>query len=154
MKIRQDDLRSPAVHALLEEHLRDMRAWSPPGSVHALDLDALRGPGMSFWTIWKGEVLLGCGALMEHSPEHAEIKSMRAASAHRGKGAGAAMLAFIIEESLRRGYARISLETGSAEPFAPSRSLYARFGFRECPPFADYVEDPHSVFMTLELTRT
>jgi putative acetyltransferase len=151
MDIRPDDLSSARVHALLEEHLRDMRAWSPPGSVHALDLDALRSPGMSFWTVWQDEELLGCGALMEHSAQHAEIKSMRSARAHRGKGAGAAVLRHILEESRRRGYLRISLETGSAEPFAPSRALYARFGFRECPPFADYVEDPHSVFMTLEL---
>lgn len=151
MEVRPDDLRSPRVHALLEEHLRDMRAWSPPGSVHALDLDALRGPGMSFWTVWEGEELLGCGALKEHSPRLAEIKSMRAAAAHRGKGAGVRMLTHIIEESRRRGYARISLETGSSEPFLPSRALYARFGFAECGPFADYVEDPHSVFMTLAL---
>ena len=151
MDIRPDDLRSPRVHALLEEHLRDMRAWSPPGSVHALDLDALRGPGMSFWTVWDGDELLGCGALMEHSPRFAEIKSMRSASAHRGKGAGVAMLTFIIDEARRRGYTRLSLETGSSPNFVPSRALYARFGFRECGPFADYVEDPHSVFMTLAL---
>ncbi len=151
MEIQPDDLSSERVHALLEEHLRDMRAWSPPGSVHALDLEALRGPGMSFWTVWEGEDLLGCGALMQHTADHAEIKSMRSALAHRGKGAGVAMLAYIIEESRRRGYARLSLETGSAEPFAPSRALYARFGFRECGPFADYAPDPHSVFMTLEL---
>ena len=119
--------------------------------MHALDLDALRGPGMSFWTVWEGEDLLGCGALMQHTADHAEIKSMRSALAHRGKGAGVAMLAYIIEESRRRGYARLSLETGSAEPFAPSRALYARFGFRECGPFADYAPDPHSVFLTLEL---
>lgn len=151
MDVRLDDLRSPRVHALLEEHLRDMRAWSPPGSVHALDLDALRGPDMRFWTVWEGEELLGCGALKEHSPLHAEIKSMRAAAAHRGKGVGVTMLRHIIDESRRRGYARISLETGSSAPFVPSRALYARFGFTECGPFADYVEDPHSVFMTLEL---
>ena len=100
-------------------------------------------------SIWLG--LVGCGALMEHDARHAEIKSMRSALAHRGRGAGAAMLAFIIAEARKRGYARLSLETGSAEPFAPSRALYARFGFRECPPFADYIEDPHSVFMTLAL---
>ena len=146
MEIRPDDLSSERVHALLEEHLRDMRAWSPPGSVHALDLDALRGPGMSFWTVWEGEDLLGCGALMQHTADHAEIKSMRSALAHRGKGAGVAMLAYIIEESRRRGYARLSLETGSSEPFVPSRAR-----FSECGPFADYAPDPHSVFMTLEL---
>jgi putative acetyltransferase len=106
---------------------------------------------MSFWTVWEGDELLGCGALMQHSADHAEIKSMRSALAHRGKGAGVSMLAYIIEESRRRGYARLSLETGSAEPFTPSRALYTRFGFRECGPFADYVPDPHSVFMTLEL---
>ena len=109
MEIRPDDLSSERVHALLQEHLRDMCAWSPPGSVHALDLDALRGPGMSFWTVWEGQDLLGCGALMQHTADHAEIKSMRSALAHRGKGAGVAMLAYIIEESRRRGYARLSL---------------------------------------------
>ena len=150
MEIRPDDLSSERVHALLEEHLRDMRAWSPPGSVHALDLDALRGPGMSFWTVWEGEDLLGCGALMQHTADHAEIKSMRSALAHRGKGAGVAMLAYIIEESRRRGYARLSLETGSSEPFVPKRALYAPIGFSECGPVADYAPDTHTGLKTLE----
>ena len=148
MEVRLGDLTSPAVIALLEEHLRDMNSWSPLESAHPLDLEALRAPAVSFWTIWDGEDLLGCGAVMELSPEHAEIKSMRSASAHRRRGAGVAMLAFILEEGRRRGYRRLSLETGSAEPFAPSRALYSRFGFVECEPFSDYKPDPHSVFMT------
>lgn len=151
MDIRPDDLTHPAVHALLEEHLADMHAWSPPGSVHALDLAGLRGPDISFWTVWEGETLLGCGALKQLAPDHAEIKSMRTARAHRGQGVGQAMLEHLLAEARRRGYARLSLETGSQPGFEPARRLYARYGFVECPPFADYTQDPNSVFMTLSL---
>ena len=94
---------------------------------------------------------MGCGALKELDPTHGEIKSMRTASAHLRKGVAAALLIHNMEEARRRSYRRLSLETGSMDAFAPARSLYTRFGFRFCPPFADYVEDPFSVFMTLEL---
>lgn len=152
MLIRSDDLTGPEVQALLEEHLRDMHALSPPESVHALDLEKLRRPDITFWTIWSAEQeLLGCGALRELAPRHGEIKSMRTPQASRRRGAGRAMLAHIIEEARRRSYDRLSLETGSTPEFAPAQKLYASAGFRTCPPFGDYAEDPFSVFMTRQL---
>jgi putative acetyltransferase len=151
MDIRTDDLTSPAVIELLAEHLRSMHAQSPPESVHALDLAGLKQPGIRFWAAWEGAELLGCGALRELDAKHAEIKSMRTARRHLRRGVAAAMLAHLITEAHRRGYRRLSLETGSMAAFAPARALYARFGFRYCDPFGDYVEDPNSVFMRLDL---
>ena len=151
MDLRSDDLSGPEIHALLQEHLRNMAELSPPESIHALDLDGLRRPDVSFWTLWQQGQLLGCGALREIDPAHGEIKSMRTADAHRRKGAAARMLQHLLDEAGRRGYRRLSLETGSMAGFAPARALYARFGFVECAPFADYAEDPNSVFMTLRL---
>ena len=148
MQIRLDDLSGPEIRALLEEHLRNMRSISPPESVHALDLDGLRAPGVSFWTAWSGPRLLGCGALKELDPRHGEIKSMRTAAAHRRSGVARAVLAHIVAEARRRGYARLSLETGSQGAFAPARRLDESFGFGRCPPFEGYAEDPNSVFMT------
>ena len=151
MLIRVDDLAGTEIRGLLEEHLADMRAISPPESVHALDLDGLRRPEITFWTAWSGAALLGCGALKELSPDHGEVKSMRTARAHRRGGVARAMLAHIVAEARRRGYERLSLETGSMAEFAPARALYERFGFGYCGPFAGYVDDPNSVFMTRAL---
>jgi putative acetyltransferase len=151
MHIDVDDLSGPEIAALLEAHLQLMRDTSPPESVHALDLDGLRAPEVTFWTVWDGPALLGCGALKELAPGHGEIKSMHTAQAARGRGVARAMLAHILGEARRRGYRRLSLETGSMGAFAPARALYAGFGFHDCPPFGDYVLDPNSVFMTLEL---
>lgn len=151
MKIRVDDLRGPEIAQLLHDHLRDLALHSPPESMHALDLAALRKPGITFWSAWEGDELLGCGALKELDRGHGEIKSMRTAAPHLRKGVAAAILRHILEEAGRRSYRRLSLETGSGEAFAPAQRLYARFGFRPCGPFADYVLDPFSVFMTLEL---
>ena len=151
VNIRVDDLNGPEILQLLQEHLQSMYLHSPPESVHALDIDALRKPEITFWTIWQDSELMGCGALKELSPTHGEIKSMRTATAHLRKGVAAAMMVHILAEARRRSYQRLSLETGSADAFAPARSLYTRFGFKFCPPFADYVEDPFSVFMTREL---
>ena len=151
MKIEIDDLSRPEVHALLDEHLQSMYELSPPESVHALDLDKLRQPDMTFWSTWEGSQLLGCGALKELEPEHGEVKSMRTPNAMRRKGAGRAMLAHIIEVAWSRGYRRLSLETGSMDAFKPAQRLYESFGFVYCGPFGGYKEDPNSVFMTLRL---
>lgn len=150
-EIRVDDLSGPEIAQLLREHLQDMALHSPPESVHALDLEALRKPEITFWTVWEGSELLGCGAIKQLDPLHGEIKSMRTAAAHKGKGVAAGLLTHIVEEAKRRGYRRLSLETGSMQAFAPAHKLYARFGFETSPPFADYIEDPHSVFMTKEI---
>jgi putative acetyltransferase len=151
MKIEVDDLSRPAVHALLNEHLRNMYELSPPESVHALDLDKLRQPEITFWTAWEGPELVGCGALKELDPTHGEVKSMRTPSNRRREGVGRAILRHVIAVAQSRGYARVSLETGSMEAFIPAQKLYESFGFTCCGPFGDYIEDPNSVFMTLRL---
>ena len=151
IEIRIDDLSGPEIAQLLREHLQDMALHSPPESIHALDLEALRKPEITFWTVWQGPELLGCGAIKQLDPLHGEIKSMRTAARHKGKGVAASLLGHILEQARRRGYRRLSLETGSMQAFAPAHRLYARFGFEKCEPFADYIEDPNSVFMTREI---
>jgi len=153
MQIRIDDLAGAQIRALLAEHLHNMHQLSPPESVHALDITGLLKPDITFWTVWSQGELLGCGALKEISPDHGEVKSMRTASAHLRKGVARAMLRHIIGEARRRSYARLSLETGSMSAFEPARSLYESFGFAYCSPFADYVDDPNSVFLTLTLEQ-
>jgi putative acetyltransferase len=149
--LRLDDLSGPEIAQLLQEHLDEMHQLSPPESVHALDLDALRQPDITFWTVWSDDKLAGCGALKELDPTHGEIKSMRTSHEFRGKGAGKFVLRRILNEAQRRGYKRLSLETGSMAAFDPARRLYESHGFEYCGPFADYILDPNSVFMTLTL---
>jgi putative acetyltransferase len=151
MTIQRDDLRGPEIAELLREHLRCMREVSPRESCHVLDLDGLRRPDVTFWSIWDGSELAGCGALKELDVGHAEIKSMRTASAFLRRGVASKMLSHLIEEARRRGYRRLSLETGAMNYFEPARRLYSSFGFVGCAPFSTYVEDPNSVFMTKEL---
>jgi len=151
MKIEVDDLSRAEIHALLDEHLQSMRALSPPESVHALDLHKLRQPDITFWSVWEGAELLGCGALKQLDPQHGEVKSMRTPAAARRRGAGRALLAHVIGVARARGYRRLSLETGAIAAFAPAQRLYESFGFTRCGPFGDYAEDPNSVFMSLRL---
>jgi putative acetyltransferase len=151
LRIEIDDLTRPQIHALLNEHLQNMRAITPPESVHALDLDRLRTPDISFWSVWDGAQLVGCGALKELDPRHGEVKSMRTPEALRRRGAGRAVLTHIIAVARARGYQRLSLETGATEPFKPAHVLYASAGFTFCGPFGEYCDDPNSVFMTLVL---
>jgi putative acetyltransferase len=150
-ELRIDDLSGPEIAELLAEHLRCMAAVSPPESRHALNLDGLRHSSITFWSVWQDRELVGCGALKELDAEHGEIKSMRTAAAHLRKGVGSFVLRHIISEAKRRGYRRLSLETGSMPFFAPAHSLYRKFGFNECVPFADYRADPNSLIFTREL---
>ena len=149
--IRVDDLRGSEIIDLLNLHLRSVALHSPPESIHALDLGRLRQPDITFWSAWEGSSLLGCGALKGLDDTHGEIKSMRTAPRYLRRGVAAALLRHIIGESRRRAYRRLSLETGSAPAFAPARTLYAKHGFVVCGPFADYVEDPYSVFMSRDI---
>jgi len=148
VRIELDDLTRPEIHALLEEHLQSMYELSPPESVHALDLDELRSPDITFWSVWDDETLLGCGALKQLDARHGEVKSMRTPARLRGRGAARAVLTHIVAEARRRGYERLSLETGVFDAFKPAQRLYESFGFAYCGPFADYVDDPNSVYMT------
>jgi len=149
--IKLDDISGTEVRALLREHLEFAAQHSPPESIHALDVAGLKRPEVTFWTAWEDSELLGCGALKQLDEHHGEIKSMRTSTRHLRKGVASQVLSYLIAEAKRRGYKRLSLETGSMEAFAPARKLYARFGFEDCGPFSDYVEDPYSVFMTLKL---
>jgi putative acetyltransferase len=151
VRIIEGDLSNPHVIELLHIHLATCRSQTALGSVHALDLNGLQSSDISFWTIWDGETLLGCGALRSLSPDHGEIKSMHTAQTMRGKGVGTAIMRHIIATARARGMSRLSLETGSWEYFGPAREFYKKHGFLECPPFANYVPDPNSVFMSLEL---
>lgn len=151
MDIKLDDLSGSEVAALIGEHLRSMALHSPPESRHALNLEELKKPEITFWSAWEQDELVGCGALKELDGQHGEIKSMRTSSSHLRKGVAKRILEHIIEEAKRRGYQRLSLETGSMDAFEPARRLYASFGFQYCKPFSDYIEDPNSVFMTKEL---
>lgn len=152
-KIRPDDLRGSEIIRLLEEHLEHMHEITPPESIHALDLDGLRLPEITFWSVWEADDLLGCGALKELSVKAGEVKSMRVKKAHRGKGVAKKMLEHIITEAVLRGYTQLYLETGAMPEFEPARKLYERFGFVYGEPFADYTDDPNSVFMTKALSN-
>ena len=151
MHIEVDDLSRSQVHALLEEHLANMHELSPPEQVFALDLNKLRAPGITFWTVWDDGLLLGCGALKELTAKHGEVKSMRTPKALRSKGAGRAVMARIIAVARERGYDTLSLETGSHADFQPAQKLYQSFGFAYSGPFGAYLSNPHSVFMSLQL---
>jgi putative acetyltransferase len=151
MHIELDDLSRPEIAELLKEHMAHMFLVTPRESVHALPIEGLRSPDITFWSVWENGELLGCGALKELDPQHGEIKSMRTSSAHLRKGVARAVVRQIIAEAKRRGYRRLSLETGSMAAFEPARQLYAACGFTFCSPFGNYLNDPNSVFMTMEL---
>lgn len=151
MEIQLDDPRRDDVLLLLEEHLADMYATSPPDSVHALDPESLAGPHIAFWTARDAQTLLGCVALKRLSEQHAELKSMRTATLARRRGVAGGLLDHVLAEARARGHSRVSLETGVEDYFAPARTLYASRGFTECSPFEGYTADPHSVFLTLAL---
>lgn len=176
LEISRADLADPHLHAFLSAHLADMAPTAPPESQHALDLDGLSRRGVRVWVAHLDGVLVGTGALADVGDDdrglasdvrddgspaddldrvaggtHAELKSMRTDPTRRGAGIASQMLAHLVDDARSRGVRRISLETGSMEFFAPARRFYARAGFVECPPFGTYVDDPHSVFMTLEV---
>ena len=151
MEIRIDDLRGPEIAALLKSHLEHAQVLSPPGTVNALDIDGLRVPEVTFWTVWDRHLLLGCGALKELDPEFAEIKSMHTAREHRGKGVAELLVRHILGVARERQYQRVSLETGTHAEFHAAHRLYKRFGFDYCDAFGDYMITEHNVCMTLEL---
>jgi putative acetyltransferase len=152
MEIKPDDLSNPKVVALLEEHIDDMHRISPPGSVHTLDLNALRGGDISFWVMWQNEHPVGCVALQEHEESWAEIKSMRSAGKFRGQGLGKQLLEHILNVAKQRNYQYLRLETGCEDFFEPARRIYRHYGFVVRSPFANYTHDPNSVFMEKRLT--
>ena len=150
-RIVRDDCTGEAVLALLQAHLDEMHQWSPACSVHALPAERLRAPEVSFFAAWDGDALAAVGALKELAPDRGELKSMRAAPAYRGKGAGEAILRHLMAEAEARGYRWVGLETGRPEPFLPAVRLYRKHGFADCAPFGDYVSDEFSMCMEKRL---
>ncbi|WP_327034935.1 GNAT family N-acetyltransferase [Micromonospora ureilytica] len=136
------------IKAFLQEHLDEMRAVSSPESKHSLDLDGLRQPAVTFWSVYDGDELVGCGALKKLDNTSAELKSMRTARTAKRRGVASALLQHVLAEARRRGFTRLYLETGADDHFAPAPALYTKYGFTRCEPFADYPEDPNSVHMT------
>ena len=151
MYIQQDTLTDGQIERLITAHIEEMKEHSPPESIHALPLADLKKQDVTVWSVRDGEELLGCGALKELSSEHGEIKSMRTAALHMRKGVARCMLNHLLQEAKRRGYTRVSLETGTMSFFEPARRLYESVGFYDCPAFGSYQEDPNSLFMTKEL---
>jgi len=150
-KISIDDPRAADIRGLLERHLAFVNSQSPPEDVHALDVDGLLDPAVTFFGFRDDGELLGVGALKQLDEHHAEVKSMHTVQAARGRGVARAILQHILAVARDRGCTRISLETGTMEGFAPARTLYATAGFTPCGPFADYRLSPNSTFMTLSL---
>ena len=148
LEIRVDDLSSQDVRALVAAHLDGMHSSSPAEGVHALGIDALAGDGVTVWSAWIGGELAGIGAAKDLDSERAELKSMRVDDGFLGKGVGRAILRHIMTDAAARGIRSLWLETGTTPDFDPARRLYESEGFTYCGPFADYVEDPFSVFMT------
>ncbi|UYB44613.1 GNAT family N-acetyltransferase [Streptomyces sp. Je 1-4] len=151
MKIVVDDLSGPEIAGFLDEHVQQMRSLTPLESKHALDLDSLRKPDITFWSASDDGTLVGCGAIKRLDSGHAELKSMRTRPTRQRSGIASRLLEHIIAEAQRMGFARLSLETGAAGFFLPARRLYEKFGFHYCDPFADYRPDPNSTFMTRAL---
>jgi putative acetyltransferase len=150
-RIARDDPRNDDIRALLDRHHAFAHLHSPPEDVHALDVDRLVDPAITFLSLRVDGDLVGVAALKELDATHGEVKSMHVAEEQRGTGAGRALLDQVLATARQRGYRRVSLETGSMAAFAPARALYESVGFRTCGPFDGYVESPHSAFLTLEL---
>lgn len=153
MRIKIDDVRNQQVINLLEEHLRHMYETTPAESVHALDLEALRAPDITFWCAWEDQSLMGCGALKVLTPTSGEIKSMRTASQHLRQGVASHILKTILDEARARNYQALFLETGANSDFKAARNLYQQFGFTNVGPFANYKEDPNSTFMRCQFAE-
>lgn len=151
MDIRVDELRNASVINLLKAHHDDMLSHSPLESVHALDVNALLAPGITFWSLWLNQQLAGVGALKELDILHGEVKAMRTSTEHLRKGVARKLLEHIVRQAKVRAYKKLSLETGTVEAFLPAQQLYRQFGFKECEPFANYKQDPYSMFMTKNL---
>ena len=149
LKSIEGNFDNPEVNELLTKHFVELRAASPEGSAHVLDIPGLKVPSIKFWSLWDNEKLIGCGALKFLDKEHGEFKSIRLAKKYRKKGNGIRLIKKLIEEAKKLGVKKISLETGAGKFFKPARKLFESYGFKKCKPFAHYKEDDNSVYMSL-----
>ena len=151
MKSVEGNFDNLKVNDLLKKHFIELRSVSPEGSTHVLDIDGLKDPSIKFWSLWENNKLIGCGALKFLEKNHGEFKSIRVADEFRKKGIGERIIEHLIEEAKKLEISKLSIETGAGEFFLPARKLFSKFGFKLCPPFAHYKEDPHSCYYTLNL---
>ena len=151
MKSIEGNFDNSEVNFLLKKHFIELRSVSPVGSTHVLDIDGLKDPSIKFWSLWEENKLVGCGALKFLEKNHGEFKSIRVADEFKKKGAGERIINHLIEEAKKLKISKLSVETGAGEFFLPARKLFSKFGFKKCPPFAHYKEDPNSCYYTLNL---
>ena len=151
MKSIEGNFDNLEVNDLLKKHFIELRSVSPAGSTHVLDIDGLKDPSIKFWSLWEDNKLIGCGALKFLEKEHGEFKSIRVADEFRKKGIGERIINHLIEEAKKLKISKLSIETGSGDFFLPARNLFSKFGFKTCPPFAHYKDDPNSCYYTLNL---
>ena len=151
MKSIEGNFDNPEVNDLLNKHFVELRSVSPAGSTHVLDIAGLRVQSIKFWSLWENNELIGCGALKFLEENHGEFKSIRVADAFKKKGIGERIINHLIEEAKKLKISKLSIETGAGDFFLPARNLFSKFGFKTCPPFAHYKDDPNSCYYTLNL---
>ena len=151
MKSIEGNFDNSEVNNLLKKHFIELRSVSPAGSTHVLDIEGLKDPSIKFWSLWENNKLIGCGALKFLEKNHGEFKSIRVVDEFRKKKAGERIINYLIEEAKKLKISKLSIETGAGEFFLPARKLFSKFGFKECPPFAHYKEDPNSCYYTLSI---
>ena len=141
----------PEVNELLTKHFIELRAASPEGSAHVLDIPGLKVPSIKFWSLWENTKLMGCGALKFLNDNHGEFKSIRVHDEFRNKGYGIKIIKHLINEAKKLNIKRISIETGAGDFFKPARKLFKKCDFKTCKPFAHYKNDPNSCYFDLEI---
>ena len=151
MKSIEGNFDNPEVNELLKKHFIELRSVSPEGSTHVLDIDGLKDPSIKFWSLWENNKLIGCGALKFLEKNHGEFKSIRVADEFRKRGVGERIINHLIEEAKKLKISKLSVETGAGKFFLPARNLFSKFGFKKCPPFAHYKDDPNSCYYTLDI---
>ena len=142
---------NPEVHELLTKHFIELRAASPEGSTHVLDIPGLKTPSIKFWSLWQNDMLMGCGALKFLDKKHGEFKSIRIHDNFRRAGNGINVVNHLIKEAKKLNITRLSIETGAGDFFKPARILFKKCGFETCTPFAHYKEDVNSLYLTKTL---
>ena len=153
MKSIEGNFDKPKVNELLNKHFIELRSVSPEGSAHVLDIEGLKDQNIKFWSLWEGNLLMGCGALKFLNKEHGEFKSIRVEDRFRKKDNGIKILKHLIFEAKKLNIKRISVETGTGEFFTPARRLFDKCGFKLCKPFAHYKEDPNSCYMSMLISN-
>ena len=148
LKSIENNFQNPKVNELLEKHFIELKAASPKGSVHVLDIPGLKDPSIKFWSLWQNDDLIGCGALKFLNRQHGEFKSIRIHDKFRNKGFGIKVINHLINEAKKLNIKRLSIETGAGDFFKPARKLFKKCSFELCEPFAHYKKDINSVYLT------